>query len=697
LAYNPSGNYDSGACIYPPIYDADYQEWICEGNDDFLVPSGCVNVSVEDLGDCATQWYVYASTEETCVDDSRQGCFDEAGEVWIQMNQTSCLACSASQSYVWKPIYSWRNATWTEGKMKPLQWVPRTYYAPNILRTTIDYSLLFSTIKSAVTTQFAFSYYTEAQCRYSVPLQLVESTLCDCTDSGEKPSACFSAANGVPMGQGRVCPFLKSSISTRTVTVYAEADSIPPATGCTTIKLAFSSASQYQLDSTQEVSQALFRDSPTNSYWVVSNDHNAYIGQIISEGIKISDVPLDLGENLTLCIKPESSIPIASVATQRIIATLDPDTSYITPLSNTAYIDDEGKICGLIDSSGTYFAAAVVESYESQTNRVSIAQYRVGAAIYLACFAFGVVQAILLLRDWERQRILSFKLTFIAIILLNSIIRAVYVLLPPNTFRNGLDSIQFIVFELPTFLFFSVFTVIMYMWLLVVMKAMLWAKRYVLERRERRMRLAFILGNCIMYAVFVIFIFLIAILPNIRAQSPCFIGSSDSKSSTVTYKIKLGYWIFQFIIAMLVSIGFIIGAFLLSRTFWNSGVVPSSPGRSKDGKSAISPRKQRRHTRYATQIAIISSVGIICMIFMLIRAAIFLWAAKTGKSLNIIVFVILEVIPQAMLLFYVHPFKCFREEGVTTTESRTNNVSHHDSRMSSVVSNRDSTQSSQGT
>jgi hypothetical protein len=270
-------------------------------------------------------------------------------------------------------------------------------------------------------------------------------------------------------------------------------------------------------------------------------------------------------------------------------------------------------------------------------------------------------------------------------------------LLPPNTFRNGLDSIQFIVFELPTFLFFSVFTVIMYMWLLVVMKAMLWAKRYVLERRERRMRLAFILGNCIMYAVFVIFIFLIAILPNIRAQSPCFIGSSDSKSSTVTYKIKLGYWIFQFIIAMLVSIGFIIGAFLLSRTFWNSGVVPSSPGRSKDGKSAISPRKQRRHTRYATQIAIISSVGIICMIFMLIRAAIFLWAAKTGKSLNIIVFVILEVIPQAMLLFYVHPFKCFREEGVTTTESRTNNVSHHDSRMSSVVSNRDSTQSSQGT
>jgi hypothetical protein len=666
-ALQPSGNFENGACLYPSEYDVESNYWICAGTNDFLVPSGCVNVSASDQPSCPTQWYQYANNEMECMDLNRYGCYDANSESWLHLNESQCLACLDSQGYQWISQYEWQIGEWTDGLIQPLQWIERQYQAPNVMKSAIDYFLLFSMIKSAVTTQFAFSYYTEAQCRYSLPLQLIESTLCDCASTADDPKVCFASTSNVAMGQGRACPFLESSFSTRTVSVHILSTSIPSNAGCQVLSLSFTPPSQFKLDSYQAVSQALFRDSPTNVYWVVINQQNAYIGQIISGGVKI-DIPMDLADNLTICIEPDPAISIANVASERIISMIDTSTSEITPLSSISYMDPNGKVCAKISKTGTYFASAVVKNYNKQTNRVSIVQYRVGAAIYLACFAFGVVQLILLLRDWEQQRILAYKITFISIILFNDVIRAVYVLLPANTFRGGMDSIQFIVFELPTFLYFSVFTVIIYMWLLVVMKAMLWARRGEVNRRERQMRLGFILANTLMYIVFVIFIYLIAILPAKQKASPCFIGSSDSKSSSVTYRIKLAYWIFQFVIVFLVSIGFTTGAFMLSRTFW------------KSGGGNVTARQTAKKSRYSMQIAIISSVGLTCMVFLLIRSALFLWAAKTGHSLNVIVFVILEVIPQTMLLFYVHPFQCFREEGrSSTSSSRLGHVSSYQS------------------
>ena len=219
---------------------------------------------------------------------------------------------------------------------------------------------------------------------------------------------------------------------------------------------------------------------------------------------------------MSLCIEVDSSISIASVAPQFVISSLNALTSEIRPVYDTnlkSWIDAEGKVCANISKSGTYFASAIVSNFATQTNSVSQAQYYVGAVLYLLCLVFGTVQLVMIILDWHNERILTHKIVFISIILLNNLIRTIYVLLPVNAFKGGLDSIQFIVFELPTFIYFSVFTAIIYMWFLVVLKAKLWSKRGEAAHRERQMRLAFSVGNCLMYFVFVIFIFLIAILP----------------------------------------------------------------------------------------------------------------------------------------------------------------------------------------
>jgi hypothetical protein len=638
----------TGACLYPSYYDLSSGGWLCDNENDVLIPNGCLNVSSLSAASCPTTWYTLASGELQCLDTSLYGCYDPENEVWNGLNESECVACNSTSDYLWQPYFSWNRGVWTEGEIKPLKWIQREYAPENQIKSTINYMHVFQLVKSAITTQFAFSYTTEAQCRYSVPLQLVETTLCNCGDTGIDPRTCFASATDVPMGQGRGCPFLDSTISTRTTTLAISSTTFPPANGCQAVIISFTPATQYKLSVSQEVSQALFRDSPTNAYWVVINGENAYVGQIISGGVKVSwSVTLD--DSMDLCILPESSIEIASVASEYAISKLV-DGSIIQPLSS-ASMNADGRVCAPIKEPGTYFASAVVPNYASQTNRVSVVQYRLGAAIYLACFVFGVIQLVLLLLDYRRQKILSFKIAFICVILVNCIIRTTYVLLPANTFRNGLDSIQFIVFELPTFLYFTVFTVIMYMWLLVVLKAMLWARRGELSTKERRMRLGFILANCAMYLIFVVFIYLVAILPAKQKGSPCFFGSSDSQSGSVTYRIKLAYWIFQAVVVCLVSAGFVTGAAMLGRTFHKS-------------------TKSNKQAKYYTQIAIISTVALVCIIFLLIRAAIFLWAAKTGRTLNVIVFVILEVVPQAMLLFYVHPFRCFSEEGRSSSSSR---------------------------
>ena len=325
-AANPSGNYDSGACTYDATYDLDIAGYLCSGSADVLSPVGCLNVSVQLQSSCLTQWYHYASNATSCLDVSRYGCYDASKSQWVSLNESECLACSStSRSTSWMTLFSWQSSgTWTSGAMKPLEWVQRQYVVPNVLKSSIDYSLLFSMIKSAVTTQFAYAYYTEAQCRYVLPSQLVQSVVCKCDPTtGLDAQTCFASASNVPMGQGRGCPFLESSITTRFASLIIHSGSFPEVlgspslpssspslsssppsssfpSGCKVISFSYTSPSQYRLNTAQTVSQGLFRDSPTNAFWVVVNGVGAHIGQIASGGVTV-DIPVyPLGENVSL-------------------------------------------------------------------------------------------------------------------------------------------------------------------------------------------------------------------------------------------------------------------------------------------------------------------------------------------------------------------------------------------------------------
>lgn len=233
----------------------------------------------------------------------------------------------------------------------------------------------------------------------------------------------------------------------------------------------------------------------------------------------------------------------------------------------------------------------------------------------------------------------------------------VYILPPKNAFKKGSESIAFIVFELPTFLCFSIFTVIMYLWIIVVIHTRHFDDKKRMSGKKPMVRLAFLLMNIFMYFVFVVFIFLIAILPQATKKSPCFLGSLDSAVTTIERNIKIAYWIFQLVISVLLAIGFLAAALSLLR------VILSLRTRDIGRQARFINKGSERAAAADVQMIIITVVAFVCVAFLLVRSSIFLHAAVTSSTLHVIVFCILEVVPQSMLIFYLHPFRCFREAG----------------------------------
>lgn len=90
-------------------------------------------------------------------------------------------------------------------------------------------------------------------------------------------------------------------------------------------------------------------------------------------------------------------------------------------------------------------------------------------------------------------------------------------------------------------------------------------------------------------------------------------------------------------------------------------------GRSKLGILCPEVARNRKSGSAAqsttVQMVITPIAALFCVVFLLVRACVFLDVAVTNASLSAITFSLLEVVPMSMLVFYLHPFRCFRDAG----------------------------------
>ena len=524
-------------------------------------------------------------------------------------------------------------------------------------------------VEAAITRDFSYAYYTDSLCRYDSNNDLIKSAICDCDVKG---SDCFANRAQAYIGATRACPYESKSFGTSVATVTISENAVPTTSGCYDVNIQTTSVGKYQVPPDQSVTHALFKKVESNPYLIVVNAKGSIVGQLISDAATISFAFTPIVP-ITICILTEEFIAIDPTATLFTLAQLQDDhsievyngsiemsmaDSYQQAINTNS---SRVQVCGDIVQSGTFFAVAVVPNYR-KVDPAPSAETIAAASIYFVLLAFAVVQSLLIITDYKRQKLLAFKLAALFVIVLNASVRAVYILPPKNAFKKGSESIQFIIFELPTFLYFSVFTVIVYLWILVVMSTQHFGKRSAIRTKKRTIRNLFILTNVFMYFVFVIFIYLIAILPSRTKPSPCFLGNLDSAVTTVEKSIKIAYWIFQLIVSILLAVGFVIAAIGLLR------IVIQLGKRDLGRKEQISPNKKTNSAN--VQMLIITIVAGVCVVFLLARSSVFLDVAVNGTTLHVIVFCMLEVVPQAMLVFYLHPFRCFREAGRKSSSAR---------------------------
>lgn len=662
----------------------------------------CANVNAtfnEALCDttAGATWYEFATTPETCLSNTGYYCYQKSNGFWNYRNQSECNVCG--DDCIWTTPFSWGNGNWTAGRIQELSWYKRAYVsrtsfvpAVNLQQATLD-------VNEAITRDFAYAYYTDALCRYDSKDDLVKSVVCDCNTTAQ--ASCFENRNEAAIGAIQVCPYQYRSLATAVAIVTIPTTAATSQSSCNTVEVAETSVGKYQVPPDHSVTHALFKSINNNAYLVVVNDNNAIVGQLISDAATVSftfkpDTPLQL------CVLVQDFISIDTSLSHYMLARLGKDNAIVT-------YDDEGlaksakvsaseftqnstadgvrtssvrrRVCGYIDESGTWFAVAVAKNYKDLTQNPK-GEAIASACLYVALLVFCLIQSILLALDHAHQRLLIFKEVALAVISVNAAIRVAYVLLPSDHFKSGTESLQFILFEAPTFFCFSIFTVIVYLWAMVVLNTRQFGRR---TPRTRVIRNLFILANVFMYAIFVVFIYLIAILPAKTAASPCFLGNLDSAITDVEKKIKIAYWIYQMVVAVALAVGFTICVIYLLGiliSLKGRGGVRGGGGRARNSKSESSLSRSldddrgrgnghaehndpapRRDTSVDVQMIIITFVAFVCIVFLLVRAAIFLDVAVNSTTLHVIVFCILEVVPQAMLVFYMHPFRCFREAG----------------------------------
>jgi hypothetical protein len=359
--------------------------------------------------------------------------------------------------------------------------------------------------------------------------------------------------------------------------------------------------------------------------------------------------------------------------TRKFSLPLDPSSGSSSSSSLTCMTD-------IVQVDRSSFATKLVKDYQTEEfdSKSNRRQARAGAVLYFLTVAFAFVQGIVLIANWNREKIVHLKLVFIVLVALNAAVRGVYMLIPSSTFV-GNESIQFIIFELPSFLFFSVYLSIIYLWVTVTLKASQFRQRKgFMGDAESIARDVFVVANIVLYAIFIVFMFLISILPSIEKPSVCFLGAqNNSLRNSSFYRTKLAYWCILAGLCVIVSVGFLIGASMLLR------LVLSVE------RTGVSKHAQGSHrTKRMNKLILITVVAAVCTVFLLIRSALFLYASITTKSINIIVFVLLEVIPSCGLLYYLRPYLLMGLFKSSRTSSRSSGRSRSATDSASATSPR---------
>lgn len=655
---------------------------------------GCISYTAN-ASACAAipgaKWYTEAHNPAECLARYGYGCLEvyipenknQVGDtiVTLKPNREICSAVNGQ----WVPRMPWVSGRWLSGTSRPLAWTPRTVSAGRYTMTPLlNWIELQAAVSEAGDYKYSFQTKTETICRYNSLVNSLDSIACDCS-GGSNTTGCFSKVDDpATVGNAVVCPRAETFVDAAPGSLTFRPVSVE-ASNCVRVFPSLVSALQYENVQASKLSSFLI-DFSEKTRWSFRNSGGALVGQILGDGLSLRyETTLftntqKVFKNVTFCMGGRADIELQDSRYQIFdIAEIVNGTFRVllTSVNATSSAESDKVYCGVVGElkpEAQYFPIARVSDVIGARRNIFNVGEVVQASFLTALYGFGAIFAGALT---FRLCTIRFHLVHNAVWMFGiiSFLRMIYFALMASSSPAESGGADYILIELPSFLYFSALSFFVVSW--VVLARTVVRKNL---RRQGTMRFLMKVVIAVNAVVYLLWIILIIIYETTKQTvvSPCGSRLGTQVDNTTRRAISLTYRVFVGIISLVIGLGFIVYGSIIVR-----GLISSAQASRGGTKSALKPRSM-----LVFQLTFICSVGLIVQtIFLIILVA-------TGFQNNVLTMSFLgffELLP--MLIIMAIFWKSTLVQNIPTQTAASSFASRTNSVMSQVSDNTDSTNS----
>ena len=430
-------------------------------------------------------WLTPAMSETECVNknDARFGCQQPGTErqlIWLDEENCDC------RGGVSKSAWEWTNGIWiNNGVSRSLEWrevesVEKYQWTPSL-----SFELLQSWLEANEEQKFSFAVKSEVICENGYVLSPMNSLVCDCfsgsneTDqhNGGNDDNCYVQTGDQVeeiVGISSACINEESFVKGPSSRVSFELNSIN--NRCTLVTLSVVSEAWFVVPPPRPSISFEFEDKPQRG--IVLNQKGATVGILCGDGSVLSFSVVENVNSFSVCLlisddtlSKSSKYPILDFGySEEPIGTIYPlglsnvnsTTVFGSPfLCATVVVSDvpvDGNIIRLFPIQRAEDYETEEEDYTSRKTRALM--YTLGVC-YCICFVLLCFYLVNFFQSISKAPMLGI-ISFLLVIL--CIFRVVFMFGYPNGIFDGNELAEFVVFEIPTFLLFSVVITSIFFW-----------------------------------------------------------------------------------------------------------------------------------------------------------------------------------------------------------------------------------------
>ncbi|EGG23974.1 hypothetical protein DFA_06112 [Cavenderia fasciculata] len=606
-------------------------------------------------------WWAPATSRKFC--EMQMGCRtvqvykDAIGYRFNQMTESECTDCAAGpNNNVWTNKFTWTPGHWSPGVSTQLSWQQSKFVQTGNYSKVMDLRTVGTLVYYSYLGRISDLLRSSSLCRMERIEENLKSITCACNDEGPGGSECFTTSS-VVLGETKPCSEEDSVFEFAYGALHFDKTSVPYY--CASVIISSVSRQIYKSSAVETLSSNFVSYAKPDGF-AVRNRNNQVVGIVMSDGIKVvtngvTSFRLCLGGD----VKENDDYPIYDFS--KVVSTSENDTvGYLVPMGLQAVIERDPKtgamwVCAQVaenitaSSTSTYFAMARQSDWETAAyapfSKSTTGLIYTLAVIFLLCGLWGMFQLGYVLyshyfgvRHYPLR--LVHMLTFT--ITLFIVIRCIYFFILPSGRLESSSVADYILVVLPTFIYFSAFTIITVLWYIVI------SAKVRHDNIMRRIGTIIAVINAILYLLFIAIVLIFQYSAADPPSNECGGRMVVALSKTTPQRIvSIVYAVIQAFISLIIG-----GAFI-----YLGGNIYLMVKRSTSGSSAT-------HKRIYI-VTLCSSIGFVlhCGFFLILVIA-----EVQNMIFSFVGLIVTEVVPALSILYAYNQIQKPKEQ-VTSVDT----------------------------